>query len=81
MDHEPALAGVIIPPDRLSPDALEGVIDDFIVREGTDYGHRDVTLEEKRHRVRRELATGRARIVYDPVTHTTTLVAASTLIG
>jgi uncharacterized protein YheU (UPF0270 family) len=57
------------------------VIDDFIVREGTDYGHRDIDIEEKRRAIHRELAAGRARIVYDPVTHTTTLVATSTPIG
>jgi uncharacterized protein YheU (UPF0270 family) len=68
---------VIVPLERLSSEALDGVIDDFIVREGTDYGHRDIALDEKRRAIRRELSTGRARIVFDPTTGTTTLVAAS----
>jgi uncharacterized protein YheU (UPF0270 family) len=64
-----------IPIDALSDAALLGVIDDFINREGTDYGHRDFDLEQKRDAVRRELASGRAAITYDPTTQTTTIVA------
>jgi uncharacterized protein YheU (UPF0270 family) len=81
VDHEFKSGVVIVPPEHLSSEALEGVIDDFIVREGTDYGHRDITLDEKRGAIRRELATGRAHIVFDPVTRSTTLVAASIRIG
>lgn len=55
---------VTIPPDALSDEALLGVIDAFILREGTDYGHRDIPLEEKRDRVRKLLAAGKAQIVY-----------------
>lgn len=67
---------VVVPPDRLSAAALEGLIDDFVLREGTDYGHRDVPLEEKRADVRRQLARGEIRIVFDPDTETCTLVPA-----
>ena len=55
---------VTIPPNALSEEALLGVIDAFILREGTDYGHRDIPLEEKRDRVRKLLAAGKAQIVY-----------------
>ena len=53
-----------IPHKTLSEAALMGVIDAFVLREGTDYGHRDITLEEKRDRILILLSTGRARIVY-----------------
>ena len=46
---------VEIPLQALSPEALIGVIDAFILREGTDYGDRVYTLDEKRDRVRRLL--------------------------
>jgi len=42
------------------------VIDAFILREGTDYGHRDYSLDEKRHAVRTALDNGRAHILYHP---------------
>ena len=63
-----------IPVDALSEDALLGVIDDYVNREGTDYGHRDFDLAQKRDAVRRELASGRAVITYDPATQSTTIV-------
>ena len=67
----------MIPFGALSSEALDGVIDDFVNREGTDYGHRDFDLREKRAAVRRQLETGHASIAYDPTTHTTTIVATS----
>ena len=71
------IAGQIIniPVDALSDEALVGVIDDFVNREGTDYGHRDFDLEQKREAVRRQLESGHAAITYDPITQTTTIVA------
>ena len=68
-------AVINIPFEALSAEALDGVIDDYVNREGTDYGHRDFDLQQKRDAVRRQLASGRAVITYDPLTQTTTLVA------
>lgn len=67
---------VNIPVAALTPDALLGVIDDYINREGTDYGHRDIRLDEKRAAVMAALESGRAVITYDPVSRTTSIVAA-----
>lgn len=68
---------VIIPPDRLSPEALQGLIEEFITREGTDYGMREVALESKVSSVRRQLEAGFAVIVFDSKTETTTIVPAN----
>ena len=57
---------LIIPPDELSEAALLGVIDAFVLREGTDYGHRDISIDEKRDRVRKLLVNGRAEIRFYP---------------
>ncbi len=43
-----------------------GVIDAFILREGTDYGPQEYTLEEKRQRVLDSLARGDAEIHFHP---------------
>jgi hypothetical protein len=64
-----------IPAERLTPDALASVIDDYVLREGTDYGHSDVPIESKRDRVRAELAAGTAVITFDPETETCTIVS------
>ena len=57
---------LVIPPNELSEQALLGVIDAFVLREGTDYGHRDIGIEEKRDRVRKLLANGYAEIRFHP---------------
>jgi len=62
-----------VPPESLSPEALQGVVEAFVLREGTDYGHRDFTLEEKCEAVRRQLRQGFAEIWFDPETGSTTI--------
>ena len=57
---------LVIAVEELSPEALLGIIDAFVLREGTDYGHRDIPLEEKRERVRALLVAGRAEICFYP---------------
>ena len=64
-----------IPFQQLSIDAITGVIDDFILREGTDYGNLEASLEKKREDVLRQLKNGRAKIVFEPETESITLVA------
>jgi uncharacterized protein YheU (UPF0270 family) len=67
--------GIInIPAAALSEDALLGIIDDYINREGTDYGHQPTDLTQKRLAVRRALDSGRALITYDAQSRTTTIV-------
>jgi uncharacterized protein len=56
---------VPIDPRDLSPDALRGVVEEFVTREGTDYGFLEKSLEDKVRDVERQLASGEARIVYD----------------
>ena len=73
MDEREREEGIVVPYEKLSPEALEGVIDEFITREGTDYGHGEPTLEEKRRAVRAQLARGEALVLFDPKTETVTL--------
>ena len=59
-----------VPPESLSAQALRGIVEAFVLREGTDYGHRDFTLQEKCEGVVRQLAIGEAEIWFDPATGT-----------
>ena len=54
-----------IDPSQLSAEALDGVIEAFVLREGTDYGHRDYTLAEKRAQVRAQLERGEVELWFD----------------
>jgi len=66
-----------IPYQALSAEALRAVIEEFVTREGTDYGHFDHALEAKCAAVQRQLETGRAVIDWDPRTQTCHIVAQS----
>ena len=68
-----------IPSYTLSEAALTGVIDDFILREGTDYGVLESSLEQKRAAVRRQLDAGVAEIWFDPSSESVTLRLRNTL--
>ena len=63
---ESAQPPVVVPHTELSADALRGVIESFVLREGTDYGERDVSFDTKIAQVRRQLDAGEAQIVFDP---------------
>lgn len=65
---------VEIPLESLSPEALRGVVEEFITREGTDYGHAEQTLEGKVADVMLQLERGEAKIAYDPELQSVTLI-------
>ena len=54
-----------IPWQRLNEATLKGVIEDFVLREGTDYGPAQYSIEEKVAQIRKQLQCGKARIVFD----------------
>jgi uncharacterized protein len=61
-----ATVRIEVPPAQLSPEALRGVVESFVLREGTDYGEREYSLDEKVAQVMQQLARGEARILFDP---------------
>lgn len=63
-----------IPVDRLSAELLDAVIDEFVLREGTDYGDREVSLAAKITQVRQQIARGQVVIVFDPDSETCNLL-------
>jgi uncharacterized protein YheU (UPF0270 family) len=65
---------VSVPYTELSSDALRGVLESFVLREGTDYGEREFSLEQKLAHVHRQLERGEAQIVFDPNTETIDIV-------
>ena len=57
--------GIIIPNDDLTQEALQGIIEEFVTREGTDTGYIGGSLEENVEMVKRQLKRGDVLIVYD----------------
>ena len=67
---------VRVPVQYLSPDLLRRVVEAFVLREGTDYGAHERTLDEKVADVIRQLNDGSADIVYDPESQSVDIVVA-----
>ena len=65
---------MIISTEHLSQEALQGLIEAFITREGTDYGMYEVSLEDKVQQIKALLRTGDVLIIYDAGTESTTLM-------
>jgi uncharacterized protein YheU (UPF0270 family) len=65
-----------IPADKLSPEALQGVIEEFISREGTDYGEIEASSETKFSQVKSKLKAGSAVLIFDGETETTNIFMA-----
>jgi uncharacterized protein YheU (UPF0270 family) len=72
-------AGIVVPPERLPRETLLAVVDAYVLREGTDYGHRDVALEDKRVAVLRQIERGEVVLVFDPRAQDVDLVLAREL--
>jgi uncharacterized protein YheU (UPF0270 family) len=63
-----------IPFDQLSKDALQGVIEEYINREGTDYGHIEFSFEQKCEQVLSLIHSGKAQIVFDHQSQTVSII-------
>jgi len=68
------MPAVKIPYDQLSPEALQGVIEEFVTRDGTDYGEIEVSLDTKISQVLGQLKSGKAVIVFDQGSETCTIL-------
>ncbi|MEH0667312.1 YheU family protein [Vibrio scophthalmi] len=55
---------MIIPWQQIAPDTLDNLIREFVLREGTDYGEEEISLEEKIAQIRQSLVSGEAVVVY-----------------
>jgi len=65
---------VMVPHRDISPDTLRRLVESFVLREGTDYGAHEFSLEEKVAHVMRQLDRGEAQIAFDPDSQSVTLV-------
>jgi len=60
---------MLIPHTALSASTLRNLVEEFVTREGTDYGA-TYSLEDKVNQVLRQLESGRAVILYDALAST-----------
>ena len=78
-EHAPEEGVIRVPYDRLSADALDGIIEEFVSREGTDYGDYDYSFDDKKDQVHAQIRRGQVVILFDPVGETCQLALADQL--
>ncbi|EKM25864.1 YheU family protein [Vibrio sp. HENC-03] len=61
---------MIIPWQDIAPETLENLIREFVLREGTDYGSVEVSLQSKINQVKSQLEKGEAVIVFSELHET-----------
>jgi uncharacterized protein YheU (UPF0270 family) len=74
-------APVPVAPDDLDPDTLRAVVESFVLREGTDYGAHEASLDGKVAQVLLQLRSGQAHITFDPATESVNVVVTSAMGG
>ncbi|WON76712.1 YheU family protein [Serratia sp. UGAL515B_01] len=65
---------MIIPWQELENETLNNLIESFVLREGTDYGEHERTLEQKVEDVRRQLKSGEVVLVWSELHETINLM-------
>jgi len=63
-----------IPYTELSDEALRGIIEEYITREGTEYGAREFSLEQKIEHVRQQLLRREIKINFEEESQSCNLV-------
>ncbi len=67
-------AGVIVPYTKIDQQALLKLVEEFVTRDGTDYGESEIPTEQKVAQVLQLLKSGRAVVVFDPESDTATIL-------
>jgi uncharacterized protein YheU (UPF0270 family) len=73
-DDEPE-PPVEVPHTEVEPATLRRLVESFVLREGTDYGAVEYSLEQKVAHVLAQLERGDARMLFDPNTESVTIAA------
>ena len=65
---------MIIPWQDLAPETLDNLIESFVLREGTDYGEQERSLEQKVSDVKRQLKSGDVVLVWSELPETVNIM-------
>src|SRR6478735_7468418 len=76
-EHRGTDAPIRVAPDDLEPDTLRAVIESFVLREGTDYGEQETSLEDRVAQVLIQLRRGEAHVTFDPATESINVVTSA----
>jgi len=66
---------MLIPYQSINSETLSNLIESFVLREGTDYGESEVSLENKTQKVLEQVQNGDVVILYSEHTESITLIS------
>jgi len=61
---------MIVPWQEIPPETLDNLIEEFVTRDGTDYGEQEIGIATKVAQVREQLRRDQASVVFDEATET-----------
>ena len=68
---------MIIPHQQLDKDTLYNLIESYVLREGTDYGEQEFSIESKVAQVNQQLKTGEAMVFFSELHESVTIISKS----
>lgn len=63
-----------VPLEKLPPEILRNIIESFILREGTDYGVQEVSVDKKIEQVHKQIKNKEVLVIFDFATETVNLI-------
>lgn len=72
--HEQSEDGVDLPLDRIDPDTLRNMVEEFVTREWSELTDAGCSLDEKIEQVIQQLKADKAKVVFDLTTETCNIV-------
>lgn len=66
---------MIIPHDQLDKDTLYNLIESYVLREGTDYGEQEFSIESKVAQVKQQLKNGEAMVFFSELHESVTIIS------
>jgi len=67
--------GVDVPYDQIDPETLRNMIQEFVTRDGSDWGDPGGTLEDKVAQVLKQLKSKQVKVVFDLKSETANIVS------
>ena len=76
-----SMTPMIIPHHALKPETFKAMVEDFVTRDGTDYGDYEVALSLRVKQVQDQIESGKALIIFDTAEQTFSIVPSDTVEG
>ncbi|WNC68975.1 YheU family protein [Thalassotalea nanhaiensis] len=65
---------MIIDIEQISKEALNAIIEDYILREGTDYGESECSMDDKKQQIKAQLSSKQIVLVYSELHETVNIL-------